>query len=65
MQKRELDRKKIVNILGEGSESIVYAYKEGEIYVALKEFKKEFVTPTKKEPISKEVFKNKERNYYF
>lgn len=61
MQKRELDRKKIVNILGEGSESIVYAYKEGEVYVALKEFKKEFVTPTKKEPISKEVFKNKER----
>lgn len=61
MQKRQFDKKKIMNILGDGSESTVYSYKEGEQYVALKVLKDEFVTPSKTEPIPYEVFLNKER----
>ena len=62
MKKCQLDRNKIISIFGEGSESTVYSYKEGENkYVALKLFKDEFVTPSKKEPIPYEVFQNKER----
>lgn len=62
MKKCQIDRSKIVGIFGEGSESIVYSYKEEENkYVALKLFKEEFVTPSKTEPIPYEVFKNKER----
>lgn len=61
MKKRQIDRNNITSFIGEGSESKVYGYKDGDHYVVLKEFKKEFKTPTKTEKIPKEVFKNKER----
>lgn len=61
MIKRQFDKKNIIGIYPEGSESVVYAYKEGTKDVVLKVFKHEFVTPTKTEKIPDEVFKNKER----
>lgn len=61
MKKRQIDKKYIIGIYGQGSESTVYTYIDNNKKVALKVFKKEFVTPTKKESIPYEVFKNKER----
>lgn len=61
MIKRQFDKKNIVGIYPEGSESNVYVYKEDNNEVALKVFKHEFVTPSKTEKIPEEVFKNKER----
>ena len=62
MKKYQLNKDNILGVFGEGSESIVYLYKDKNgNKVAVKKFKDKFTIPTKTEDIPYETLLNKER----
>ncbi len=62
MKKVQFDKKNIIKKIKEGSESVIYSYKNSDnTFVIVKIFKDKFVTPTNTEDIPYEVFLNKER----
>ena len=62
MKKVQFDKNNIIKKIDEGSESIIYSYKNQDgTGVAIKIFKDKFVTPTKTVDIPYETFLNKER----